>query len=132
MVLHVFPILIPPPTSLSARSLWVFPVHQVWAQPMFLIELFINLLLNNKVIFYIRVINLLLCVLPKMYCWTFKIYLCHIYDWLVLSFTFTKYSLVVFSFFILFYFFSLSLPLCLSLQANSLRIFSILPFMFLL
>ena len=30
---------------------------------MFLIELFINLLLNNKVIFYIRGINLLLCIL---------------------------------------------------------------------
>ena len=28
MDLHVFPIPIPPPASLSTRSLWVFPVHQ--------------------------------------------------------------------------------------------------------
>ena len=31
MGLHEFPIPIPPPTSLSARSLWVFPVHQAGA-----------------------------------------------------------------------------------------------------
>ena len=31
MGLHVFPIPIPPSTSLSTRSLWVFPVHQVQA-----------------------------------------------------------------------------------------------------
>ena len=31
MGLHVFPIPIPPPTSLSTRSPWVFPVHQVRA-----------------------------------------------------------------------------------------------------
>ena len=31
MDLHVFPIPIPPPISLSTRSLWVFPVHQVLA-----------------------------------------------------------------------------------------------------
>ena len=31
MELHVFPIPIPPPTSLSTRPLWVFPVHQVRA-----------------------------------------------------------------------------------------------------
>ena len=32
MDLHVFPIPIPPPTSFSTRSLWVFPVHQARAQ----------------------------------------------------------------------------------------------------
>ena len=31
MDLHVFPIPIPPPTSLFTRSLWVFPVHQARA-----------------------------------------------------------------------------------------------------
>ena len=29
--LHVFPVPIPPPTSLSTWSFWVFPVHQAWA-----------------------------------------------------------------------------------------------------
>ena len=31
MDLFAFPIPIPPPTSLSTWSLWVFPVHQPWA-----------------------------------------------------------------------------------------------------
>ena len=31
MDLHVFPILIPPPTSLSTHSLWVFPLYQARA-----------------------------------------------------------------------------------------------------
>ena len=31
MDLRVLPIPIPPPTSLSTRFLWVFPVYQVWA-----------------------------------------------------------------------------------------------------
>ena len=31
MDIRVFPIPITPLTSLSTRSLWVFPVHQVWA-----------------------------------------------------------------------------------------------------
>ena len=31
MDLHVFPIPVPPPTSLSTQFLWVFPVHQAWA-----------------------------------------------------------------------------------------------------
>ena len=31
MDLHVFPIPIPPPTSLSTQYLWIFPVHQVWS-----------------------------------------------------------------------------------------------------
>ena len=51
MDLHVFPIPIPPPTSLSTRFLWVFPVHQARAfvsciQPFEISKLCVNSLLK--------------------------------------------------------------------------------------
>ena len=44
MDLHAFPILIPP--SLSIRSLWVFPVHQLWALVACMVILFNNAKFN--------------------------------------------------------------------------------------
>ena len=41
MDLHVFPIPIPPPTSLSTRFLWVFPVNQFFFK-IFLLQGFIS------------------------------------------------------------------------------------------
>ena len=48
MELHVFLILIPPPTSLSTDFLWVFPVHQAQAlvsliQPGLVVQSFLTL-----------------------------------------------------------------------------------------
>ena len=56
MDLYVFPIPISPPTSLSTRSLWVFPVHQARAlvsciQPGLVIWLRNNAAYSSKTIF---------------------------------------------------------------------------------
>ena len=53
MDLHVFPIPIPPPSSLSIPSLWVFPVYQPWAlfsciQPGLVICLTLDSILVSK------------------------------------------------------------------------------------
>ena len=88
MGLHVFPIPIPPPSSLSIRSLWVFPVHQVWAlvsciQPGLVIcftldNIHVSMLFSwnippspspteSKSLFYTSVSLLLFCILGYLY-----------------------------------------------------------------